>query len=254
MPDCGAVVARTRCPQPLRCEVTADEYLIRIQNEMPRGVLWQLDDERIYAKFWKGVAQTLAWTNNALCAVVDELFPCHASTTLARQAEIWGYPVACIGAPASVDELCDWLALVHSPCFGNNLWTLRALLDFFDLPYVDDVVELSGDVLPPGVAGCSSAGCSIAACSDESQALPALRGLVADGCAGRYCRVEILVNNLYTTQRVPLVAGCCAQAGKPLCDSVIPAELQCLIDNYFPSNLAVYVNNGTSIERVTRQD
>ncbi len=221
-----------------RCRITADEYLGIIASALPRGTLWVLDDERHYSKFWVAIAHLLAWFQNVLCAALDEFFPCYSEELLDRHADAWGYPVECMGYPTSAEQLCEWIALTNSPCFGNNLWTLKALIDFSGIDYVEKIEEIS---TPPFVIGCGTTCQSLGPSPNANS-----------GCYAQCCKLVITLGDAFFAQCKPFMLGssCC---GSSVCQPLGAYDkrgLDCIVRRYFSNTAPVYISNSTGTQSI----
>ena len=209
----------TDCCDCLPCKVTEEEYLLQIQQLLPRGVIWDLSDpDREFTKFWQAIADQLAVTNNKLCDFDELLHPCYSEELLNRNAVIWGYPVECIGYPESVEKLCQWLGLIWSDCNPASLEFLQMVVDFVGL----EGVELSEHVCTPIDCNCPA---------DECQGI-----ILIDKVAG-YLVVTIDRDNLNWDIKQS-GAGCCFNLCGPLCDWSIPG-FECLMRRFLPAHVEI---------------
>lgn len=235
MGSCNQRDTRSPC-FPGRCRISAEEYLRIIESALPRGVLWMLDNERNYSKFWMAIAELLSWFQGAVCAALDEFFPCYSDELLSRHADIWGYPVECMGYPENADQLCKWITLVGSPCFGNNLWTIKALIEFSGIDFVERVEE----VIPePFVVGCSTV------CE------PLGPTQSAGGCFANCCKLVITLNDAFFDTCKPFRVGECC--GSAVCDKLGAYDkrgLDCIIGRYFTNAVPVYISDSAGTRSI----
>lgn len=235
MASCNQRNTRSPC-FPGRCRVSTEEYLRIIESALPRGVLWMLDDERNYSKFWQVIAALFSWFQNTVCGALDEFFPCYSNDLLIRHSDIWGYPVECMGYPEDSVQLCKWITLVGSPCFGNNLWTLKALIDFTGINYVESVDE----VIPESfIVGCSSVCDRFGPTQGKG------------GCFASCCKLVITLNDaFFDTCRPFRIGECC---GSVVCDKLGTYDkrgLDCIILNYFTNSVPVYISDSSGARSI----
>lgn len=189
------------------CRVTAEQYLLKIQSALPKGDLWQINDNRSFGRFWMAIAELLASFQNSLCAAVDEFFPCQSEDLLHRHAEIWAYPVACMGYPADANQLCRWISLIKHEYYGNNIWTIKQLLAFAGVPYASAEEVQNAD----------------------------------NGC---HCDLKITLADAFFDQPCqPLrVGACCAR----VCDKLgryDVGSMVCMLETYAPMGVRIYMSN-----------
>ena len=234
---CNESFSINACNAALACEVSAEDYLNKLRTELPRGLLWDIDDERNVSKFWQSIASTFAWLHNTICSTVNETFPCATEDLLERQADLWNYPTECLGYPDTADQLCEWIALTNNECFGMNLWTLRALIDFAGITFVKDVREVQtfGDCMTPYTVDLDTGSCDgIDVCQPVS--IPKL-------CQ---CAIHIELDDSFFEQDcvVQQLGECCFDVCKPI--SYLPKlGLDCIIAKYFAITADIYIVNST---------
>ncbi|MGH1542359.1 MAG: hypothetical protein ACRBHB_18175 [Arenicella sp.] len=208
----------TKCCQSTSdsCGVTEQDYIDSFEDTLPKGLIWEFDQERTYPKFWKSVAYPFWLLNKYICDVVRELNPCTTEDLLKRQADLWGYPVSCIGYPENNSQLCQWLRLVNGQCSGTSV------------KFFDDIVQFSGlegvnyyEIDHHGAqAGCAQAGCS---------------QTTNDGCR---CGILIEAPAALFVKTRQQTGSCCGQAGKPICKENIPL-IECLVGRFLPADLDI---------------
>ncbi len=229
MTDCHQRSRPSPC-FPGRCRITVEEYLSIVQSALPRGMLWMLDDSRHYSKFWRAIAELLAWFQNTLCAALDDLFPCYSTDSLKRHADIWGYPVDCVGYPETAEQLCQWITLVGSPCFGNNLWTLKALIKFVGIEYVENIEEVTPESF---LVGCGHVCDRLGPATDTEKS-----------CFANCCRLVITLNEAFFDTCKPFRIGACC--GSRVCDKLGAYDkhgLDCIVGRYFSPTVPVYISD-----------
>lgn len=137
------------------CRTTPDEYLARIQQDLPSGSLWDFGDpDRVQPKFWMAIAEVLSQYQNERCDLYDELDPCSSTVNIKRWAQIFGFPFEC--APdATAEDLCAYIKLISSPCAGPKAGFYEDLLTILGVvnPRVYETTRFVGQ------AGCVQAGC-----------------------------------------------------------------------------------------------
>ncbi|MFT6100990.1 MAG: hypothetical protein ACJAYF_003552 [Arenicella sp.] len=205
------------CPvESSSCDVTHQDYVNSFEDSLPKGLIWDFDNERTYPKFWVSVAYPFWLLNKYICDVVRELNPCTTEDLLKRQAILWGYPVECIGYPENSDRLCQWLRLVNSECAGTSVQFFEEVVAFAGLTGVR-YLEVDHD---GAQAGCGQAGCGQAN-SDGCQC-----GILIEAPAGLFVK------------RQQQAGPCCGQAGKPICTDSIPL-IDCLVGRFVPADLKI---------------
>jgi len=201
------------------CDITEQDYVDSFEDSLPRGILWCFDNERTYPKFWRAIASQFYKLNLYICQVIDELNPCTTVSLLNRHADLWGYPVQCLGYPTDSEQLCEWLNLVNGECGGTSVQFYKDLVDFAGLTGVS-YEEINHD---GAQAGCAQAGCSQA---------------TSDGCG---CGLLINVPTALFEESHLATGECCGQAGKPICNSRVPL-LECLLSGFLPAHLEIIYN------------
>lgn len=240
--SCQSPLSRDPCQQRRACEVTADDYLQKIRCMLPRGMLWEIGECQdgscdVYPKFWRAIADCFAWLHNSICSTIDELSPCTAEDNLHRWADIYDYPVDCLGYPPDADKLCEWLTLINSDCFGINLWTVRALIDFAEIDFVRDVREVQ---IPNGCATPYKIDCVTGDCVGIDLCQPIS---IQKFCK---CAIHIELDDSFFDQDcvVQQLGECCFDLCKPV--SYFPKlGLDCIIAKYFSVTADIYIVDST---------
>lgn len=244
--SCQHPTSRDPCSVTRRCKVTTDDYLDKIRCMLPRGMLWEIPDDKldanaetcdVYPKFWGAVAASFAWMHNAMCSTIDEISPCTSEDNLERWAIIYDYPIDCLGVPETGDQLCKWLTLINHDCFGMNIWTLWALIDFAGITFVKDIREvqtLNGCTTPYKI-DCETGECAgIDLCQPVS---------IPKVCK---CAIHIELDDSFFDQDcvIQQQGECCFDICKPI--SYFPKlGLDCIIAKYFAITADIYIVDST---------
>ena len=210
---CNESFSINACNAALACEVSAEDYLNKLRTELPRGLLWDIDDERNVSKFWQSIASTFAWLHNTICSTVNETFPCATEDLLERQADLWNYPTECLGYPDTADQLCEWIQITTSECWGYNLHSMRALIAFAGIDFVDDIREVTDTP-----------------CADTTGDCP--------GC----CRVDLVLAESFFDECVE-PDPCCWNICQPAGGYYDKKGLDCLMGKYFGALVPIYIIN-----------
>lgn len=221
---------------------------------MPRGALWEFGCAEEFDGFWYAVADCLQELNNNACKYSDNLNPCHGQE-LERLAQIWGYPIDCIGYPESIDQLCEFLGIINGPCTPGSLGFLREIISFAG--YEDGVSVTEKSDLENNEYFCknNTVGCIVAGkpfsewvlydpLVEEFECVDNTVGCVEAGMP--FSQIKRKPKKTYLCvsidQDVELeatgVGGCCLTACDPLCRLRLPA-LECLLDRYTPAHITI---------------
>ena len=228
---CNESFSINACNAALACEVSAEDYLNKLRTELPRGLLWDIDDERNVSKFWQSIASTFAWLHNTICSTVNETFPCATEDLLERQADLWNYPTECLGYPDTADQLCEWIQITTSECWGYNLHSMRALIAFAGIDFVQSIEEVAEAVDPCAWDICSPIG---EECFSSYSACPS------------NCRVNLVLDESFFDNCV-MPDPCCWNICQTAGGYYDKKGLDCLMGKYFGALVPIYIidPNGT---------
>ncbi|QCP50149.1 hypothetical protein FAZ95_13760 [Trinickia violacea] len=232
------------------CGWSEDEYITAIQQNLPKGPIWDLgDDTRVISRFWRAIAVGFSECATYLCGILAELFPCTATTMLARWAAIFGYPSDCPSPPLTTGMLCEWIQLQDSSCAGPTLNFLQQVAAWLGYPQG----SLAEWGVPQSSMGCGQLGCMQIGGSPDAPALHGCRQFLlvnvnanADTASADMGCSEMGCNDLSSGNCAPPVATRYAQMGScgfqlgcsPICGAD-PPPIMCLISKLIPAHVCV---------------
>ncbi|KIP14286.1 hypothetical protein KY49_730 [Burkholderia sp. MSHR3999] len=232
------------------CGWTDDDYFAAIQQNLPRGPIWDLSDEtRVISRFWRAIASGFAACAQYLCDILAELFPCTAVMMLGRWAAIFGYPSDCPAPGLTAERLCEWIQLQDSPCAGPTLEYLQQVAEWLGYP----AATLAEWGVPQSSMGCGQIGCMQVGGSPDAPALHGCRQFLlvsvnanADTDSAEMGCGEMGCNDMSSGNCAPPVATRYAQIGScnfqlgctPICGAD-PPPMMCLISKFVPAHVCV---------------
>ena len=203
-PGCDQPEGLNVCPD---VEATLDQLLVM----QPRGRAWETPHGSVRWRFWRAVADLIAFANARICALYEEFFCATVEETVDDWMRDYGLPDGCDPYP----DLCGKVAAIG----GQTCAYLVAMA--WRAGFAVACVDLHG-----AEADCAEADCAEAAPEGSVAGMLGLRVDVAASPA------------LGSAQGTPVEADL-LEASQPIyCEADI-SSLRCLMDRIAPAHLLI---------------